>query len=199
MKEQKEMIDGYAVENSVWIGEKRIIFAIHPDKNEEYPYLKCVAVDNGIITRYENAVASDDYFEAMKLFADDIKAEAIIHETERRAIRVENPSCLPKEALTPVSWEDSIKNKVVARKPESLDHAYRDIAHQLYYVNSGFGVEPKSRGNACYGWNLYTGKTCRIDRCDVAGIVPEDKLPPFAVKTLADIQNGKFREEKESR
>ena len=70
MKEQKEMIDGYAVENSVWIGEKRIIFAIHPDKNEEYPYLKCVAVDNGIITRYENAVASDDYFEAMKLFAD---------------------------------------------------------------------------------------------------------------------------------
>ena len=66
------------------------------------------------------------------------------------------------------------------------------------YVDSGFGVEANSRGRACYGWDLYRRKRVRINRPQVLGIVPEDKLPDFAKKTLADIQSGVLKEEYDS-
>ena len=94
---------------------------------------------------------------------------------------------LEKDVET-VTWDQSIKGKVVAVKENSLMHGYRDIAHQLYFVNSGFGVEAKSRGRACYGWNLYTGEKCRIERPDVLGIVPENKLPEFAKQMLETVK-----------
>ena len=98
-----------------------------------------------------------------------------------------------------ISWEDSIKGKVVAVKERSLTHGYRDIANQLYYVNSGFGVEPCSRGRACYGWNLYTGEKCRIERPNVMGIVPHEKLPEFAKKTLEKVKLDLKKENRDAR
>ena len=84
-KEEKEIIEGYTVQTSVNIGNKRIIYAKDETEKMEMPYMKCIAIPNELFTRYEDAVISDSFEEIMKLFADDIKAEAIIIETENRA------------------------------------------------------------------------------------------------------------------
>lgn len=189
-----EFIEGYEVKSSVWIGDKRVIFAVHYSDQEPHPYMKCTAIPGSVFTRYENAVASSDYLEALKLFADDIKAEAIILETQRRACGLEDTSCMNPADLNPVSWEDNITGKVVAVQEKSLPEAYRDITHQLYLVEGGFGVEARSRGRACYGWDLYSGKPVRIERPDVAGIVPDDKIPEFASKQLAKLRDEKKKD-----
>ena len=72
----------------------------------------------------------------------------------------------------------------------------KDIAHQLYYAERGNGVYAESRGNGCFSWNLYTGEKERIERYEIIGIVPEDKLPDFAKKTLEKIKEEREREER---
>ena len=69
-----ETIEGYEVRSSVRIGHKRLIFAVHPDEAEEYPYLKCTEITDGMLVRYKDALASTDCLEALQLFADDIKS-----------------------------------------------------------------------------------------------------------------------------
>lgn len=67
------------------------------------------------------------------------------------------------------------------------------------YVTGGFGAEANSRGHACYCTNLYSGAVCRIERPYVLGIVPEDRLPDFAKKTLASCRTPKTKTEREER
>lgn len=38
---EKELIQNYAVENSVNVGGKRFLFCISTDENEPHPYMKC--------------------------------------------------------------------------------------------------------------------------------------------------------------
>ena len=142
----------------------------------------------------------DDYPEALKAFANKI-SECSKELEDRRAsiVGVDDPSCLKAEDLISVSWEDSIKGKVVALKEQTMLHGFRDIAHQLHYVNSGFGVEPKSRGRACYGWDLYTGEKCRQERPDVMGTLERSQLPQWAELTLIQHEQKMRKERGESR
>jgi len=192
--EEKEMIEDYEVKSSVWIDGKRIVFGINEENKEKPRFISCIILDNGIFGRYEG-IASDDYFEAIKHYADNIKAEAVILETEKRAIPLEDISCLEAKDLIPCDWEDSIKETVVAIKPQSLSEGRRNISNQLFYIDGGFGAEAKSRGSACYGWDLYSRSRVRIERSYVMGIVPESLLPPYAKKTLSDICKGVLKEE----
>lgn len=191
-----EIINGYEAVSSVQVGPKRMILAIHPDANEKNRYMKCIGTESELFRQYESVMMSKDYCEIVKLFADDIKAEAVILESKRRAIGMENPDCLTKADLIPVSYTDRIVGKVVAIDEKVLYDGCRDISHQLFLVNGGFGAEASSRGSACMSTNLYTGKGDRIERQEIIGIVPEDKLPDFAKKTIAKIKNRQERDDR---
>ena len=67
-----------------------------------------------------------------------------------------------------------------------LCDGFKDISHQLYFVKGGNGAQSNSRGNACFSINLYTGEDTRIERYEVLGEVPEDKIPEFAKEHLAN-------------
>lgn len=192
----KEIISGYEAVSSVQVGSKRMIFGIHTDKNEKNRYMKCISTEDELFRRYDEVLVSNDYFEIMKFFADDIKAEAVILESNRRAIGVSNPDCFMQTDLIPVSYSDRIVGKVVAIDEKYLHDGYKDISHQLYLVRGGFGAEASSRGSACMSVNLYTGKNDRIERYEVIGIVPDDKLPDFARKTISNIKNKQERDER---
>lgn len=192
----KETINGYESVSSVQVGEKRMILAIHPDKNEKNRYMKCICTENELFRRYESVLMSNDYCEIVKLFADNIKAEAVILDSKRRAIGMEKTDCLTREELLPVSYTDRIVGKVVAIDEKYLYDGYKDISHQLYLVNGGFGAEASSRGSACMSTNLFTGKGDRIERQQIIGIVPEDKLPDFARKTISNIRNKQERDDR---
>ena len=74
---EKEMIEDYGVESSVWIGGKRIVLGINEENTEKPRYMSCIVTDNGLFGRYEG-ITTDDYFEALKHFGENIRAESII-------------------------------------------------------------------------------------------------------------------------
>ena len=76
------------------------------------------------------------------------------------------------------------------------DDGYKDISHQLYLTDGGFGAEGGGRGRACFCWDLYSQERDRIERPEVIGIVPPEKLPDFAKATLAKIESGELTEQK---
>ena len=201
MDNEKEVINGYAVDSSAWIGTQRICFGIAEDRKEEYPYMVCVYESEGyVFPMCDKMLCYDSFTEALTSYANKISERAKELDERRAALEVDDPACLKPEDVVATSCETSIKGKVVAVYEHSISHGFRDIAHQLFYVNSGFGVEANSRGRACYGWNLYTGEQCRIERPHVMGIVPKEKLAAFAQKTLEkvklEIKKEKDREER---
>lgn len=196
MNDEKEVIEGYEVRHSIEFGNRRVIFAVHPDEKEEMPYLKCISTENGLVRVFESAVVSDNYDEIMKLFADDVKAEAIILENERRAINLPDVSCIKRGEIPYVGYDVSLIGQVVAIDKKHLNDGFKDIAHQLFYVTGGNGAQANARGSACFCVNLYTGNHGRIERYQVIGIVPEDKLPDFAKKTVEKERIKNTREER---
>lgn len=191
-KEEKEIIEGYTVQASVNIGNKRIIYAKDETEKMEMPYMKCIAIPNELFTRYEDAVISDSFEEIMKLFADDIKAEAIIIETENRA-RGANELPPFKSSDLIADRDECIEGKVVAINPSYLFDGYKSLPYQLFYVTGGSGARANHYGNACFCNQLYTGNETRIERYEVLGIVPDDKLPDFAKATLEKLKEEKAR------
>ena len=195
MDNEREIINGYAVDSSIWVGTQRICFGISEDQKEEYPYMVCAFESEGYVLPMCNKMSCyDEFTEALNAYAKKISECAKVIDERRVALEVDDPACLKAEDVEAAPWDISIRNKVVALNERSITHGFRDIAHQLFYVYSGFGVEAKSRGRACYGWNLYTGEKCRIERPDVMGVVHEDKLPDFAKKMLAVVKEKAERE-----
>jgi len=197
MSEEKEIInEHYEVVSSMNIGGKRMILAVSNDKEEQYPYLKCIYTENELFGTYESVIASDSYPEAIKLYADDIKAEAVQLELNQRAMGDAALPCYKPDEVRPVYFTDNIIGKVVAVEEKYLSNGYKDRGHQLYYVVGGSGAYPNSRGQACFSYDLYNGKKERIERYEVMGYMREDELPEFAKKAL-DTVKERVRKEKD--
>ena len=197
MSEEKEIInEHYEVVSSMNIGGKRMILAVSNDKEEHYPYLKCIYTENELFGTYESVIASDSYPEAIKLYADDIKAEAVQLELNQRAMGDAALPCYKPDEVRPVYFTDNIIGKVVAVEEKYLSNGYKDRGHQLYYVVGGSGAYPNSRGQACFSYDLYNGKKERIERYEVMGYMREDELPEFAKKTLETVKE-RVRKEKD--
>jgi len=71
--------------------------------------------------------------------------------------------------------------------------------NQIMLCIGGFGASPKSRGNACYCIDLYTGKKCRQERPDVMGTLERSQLPKWAELTLIHHELKKQTERSEAR
>ena len=197
MSEEKEIInEHYEVVSSMNIGGKRMILAVSNDKEEQYPYLKCIYTENELFGTYESVIASDSFPEAIKLYADDIKAEAVQLELNQRAMGDAALPCYKPDEVRPVYFTDNIIGKVVAVEEKYLSNGYKDRGHQLYYVVGGSGAYPNSRGQACFSYDLYNGKKERIERYEVMGYMREDELPEFAKKTLETVKE-RVRKEKD--
>ena len=200
MDNEKEIInEHYEVVSSMYIGGKRMILAISNDKEEQYPYLKCIYTENELFGTYESVIASDSYPEAIKLYADDIKAEAIQLELNQRARGDAALPCYMADEVHPVYFTDNIIGKVVAIEEKYLSVGYKARGHQLYYVVGGSGAYPNSRGQACFSYNLYNGKKERIERYEVMGYMREDELPEFARKSLVKIRLEQKKEDRDAR
>ena len=196
---EKEMIQNYAVENSVNVGGKRFLFCISTDENEPHPYMKCRERRETFLAHYENAIAGNDYLEVMKLYVKDISDAIAELENERLALGVENADCLKPEELIPIGEDDDIRGKVVALHERELIDGCKDIINQLYQIESGYGAINGHHQKSCTAWSLKTGKKFKVYRYEIAGIVPEDKIPEFAKKAIEQIKKEKKKSEREDR
>ena len=97
---------------------------------------------------------------------------------------------------TPISHSDSIEGKIVVIKSDVLRREYQMPTHQIKLCTGGFGSHPNSRGSACYCTDLYSGESSRFERYDILGTIPEDKLPDWAKKGLADIRSKQSEKKK---
>ena len=192
---EKEIVEGYEIKYSIQVGGKRFAFGIHVDPNHKDKYFEGVITHHDIFLNYEG-YASDDYYEIMHRLIDRMTKELQRMEQKREAIGMKDISCLKREDLIPVSGDESIVGKVVAIDEKYLHDGYKDISHQLYLTDGGFGAEGGGRGRACFCWNLYSQERDRIERPEVIGIVPSEKLPDFAKVTLAKIESGELSEQK---
>ena len=68
MREEKRMLGNYEVVNSIYIGDKEVVFGV--DKSDKYPLLVsyCDCHNPLGVPWATESVGCDDYLEAMELF-----------------------------------------------------------------------------------------------------------------------------------
>lgn len=186
MSNEKRMIDNYEVKNSIHIGGKEILYA--EDLTVSEPYMVCNCQwDNPLgIDIYDKAIACSDYLEALKEFLERASSE-MEHVKAQRAERGVSNEPLTAEDCIPGSTDTSYENQLVVIKPEKMIASARTADEQLFLVTGGFGCDPNARGQAVYCKNLFTGKTVRWDRPDVAGIIQSDRIPEWAHQRLEEM------------
>lgn len=184
---EKEIIEGYEIQYSMKVGGKRFAFGIHMDPSHKDRYFEGIITTNELFVNYEG-YASDDYFEIMHRLIDNMAKELESMEQKRAAIGMEDVSCLKREDLIPISGDESIVGKVVAIDEKYLHDGYKDISHQLYLTDSGFGAEGGGRGRACFCWDLYKQERDRIERYEV--------MEPCRLKSFPILQKRRLKRPK---
>ena len=191
--EKRTIKDGYEVIHAVKLGGSEIIFA-EKQGDAENPYMVSDCTWNSTLCyeSHHNVVGGVDFLDIMKKFAHRISERVAELETERetRGIPVQTLTAADCESIKGVDFT----NHVVVIKPESLSYEYRSIDHQLVLCTGGNGARPEAKGRGVFCQNLYDGKSERWERQNIAGIIPEDKLPEWAREKLAALRNPAEKE-----
>lgn len=116
--EETRKIGDYSVKYSMYIGHKDIALGENPNAEKNERYMCCFVETNAIFERYSGVLVSDDFAEIAKVFGQRVAdaAEEIIQENERACQEVGINEELMAESCSPVSYKDSIENKVVVVK-----------------------------------------------------------------------------------
>ena len=193
-------------------GDYEIIQSMHVGRHEvvigEYSFYECPDgkryfvsfCDNfDIFEKYNEIQYGDSYPAIVQEYCKRISELAgEVLEEQKTAVQ-QGIALKPFVDYVLLSHDDDIENKVVVIKPEVLRREYRTQFNQLVLCTGGFGSHPNSRGSACYSTILYSGEETRYERYDIAGIVPEDKLPEWAKQKLEAIRNKPPEKKKENK
>ena len=141
--EETRKIGDYSVKYSVYIGHKDIALGENPNADKDERYMCCFVETNAIFERYSGVLVSDDFAEIAKVFGQRVAdaAEEIIQENERACQEVGTNEELTTNSCKPISYEDSIENKVVVVKGSILRPEFRHANHQLMLCTGGFGAQ----------------------------------------------------------
>ena len=184
--DDKRMIGDYTVLNSMYVGHKEIAICENPKADKGERYLCCYIESVVVFERYTEALVSDDFAEIAKVFGERISsaAEEIIKETEKANEQIGENTEIMQDKCAPITWEDSIENKVVVIKGNILRPEFRHASHQLMLCTGGFGSQPNARGRTCHCISLYDGRQTSYYRSDVLGGLRPEKQPEWAQKGL---------------
>lgn len=158
--EETRKIGDYSVKYSMYIGHKDIALGENPSADKDERYMCCFVETNAIFERYSGVLVSDDFAEIAKVFGQRVSdaAEEIIQENERACQEVGMNEELTTNSCKPISYEDSIENKVVVVKGSILRPEFRHANHQLMVCTGGFGAQANARGRTCCCISLYDGR-----------------------------------------
>lgn len=149
--EETRKIGDYSVKYSMYIGHKDIALGENPNADKDERYMCCFVETNAIFERYSGVLVSDDFAEIAKVFGQRVAdaAEEIIQENERACQEVGINEELMAESCAPVSYKDSIENKVVVIKGSILRPEFRHANHQLIGNAKGNGGLSFRTSRAC--------------------------------------------------
>lgn len=196
--EETRKIGDYSVKYSMYIGHKDIALGENPNADKDERYMCCFVETNAIFERYSGVLVSDDFAEIAKVFGQRVAdaAEEIIQENERACQEVGTNEELTTNSCKPISYEDSIENKVVVVKGSILRPEFRHANHQLMLCTGGFGAQASARGRTCYCISLYDGRKTSFYRTDFLGVMDEKKLPEWAQRGLEKAKEIRAQEKK---
>ena len=187
MSEEKRMVGSYEVEQSVFIGEKEVLFGV--SQKEEYPFMVCYCDYNNPLSApwFTEAVGTDDYLEAMELFCDRVQAQIVLTRSEQEKFKFARTPFTAADCI-PDKKNESIIGKVVVIDAEPKRYEYQHAAYQLVLADGGNGASG-GRGQAVFGTCLATGEHSRWERYDVLGEIRPERMPEWAKEALHDIKN----------
>ena len=183
MDNEKRMIQDYEVKTAIHIGEKEIVFAENIASDDPYMVCDCSWANPLSMEVYSNAVGSRDYIEAMEAFVSRVTA-AVEQVKDQRVERGITGEPLTASDCIPGSNSEHYEGKLIIIKPESMTASARTADQQLLVATGGNGCNPNARGQAVFCKDLFTGKTLRWERYDVAGIAAPERIPAWAQEKL---------------
>lgn len=187
MDQEKRMAGDYTIIASLRVGDREVIIGEDKNAAKGEKFMCGMGQRTDLFVLYEDCMVSDDYLEIAELFGKRINGQ--VEKTRDEFSQLAQPGIddtpLTKADCEPVSYADSILDKVIVIKAEVLRPEYQRATRQLKLCRGGFGAYGNSRGSACYCTDLMTGKESRFERRDVLGTISPDKLPQWAKDGLA--------------
>lgn len=194
MSEEKRKLGDYEIIQSIYIGDKEVVFGVN--KNDPYPFMVCCCdYHNPLSAAWPTeGIASDNYLEAMQIFVDRVQSQ--IDRTKAELAKFPfDKTVFTKEHCIPDDGMRNIVGKVVVINSEPKRYEYQHPAYQLVLADGGNGAIG-GRGRAVFGTCLATGEQARWERYDVLGEIKPECMPDWAKEALAKI---KTQEKEKSR
>ena len=115
MSKEKRMAGSYEIEQSIYIGEKEVLFGVN--KAEEYPFMVCYCSYNNPLSApwCMEAIGTDDYLEAMQVFTDRVQAQIELVKTEQEQYRFDKTPFTVSDCIP-----DNHSSNIVGKVPISL-------------------------------------------------------------------------------
>ena len=197
MSEEKRMLGNYEVVNSIYIGDKEVVFGV--DKSDKYPFLVsyCDCHNPLGVPWATESVGCDDYLEAMELFIQRVHSQIEQTKSELSKFAFDN-TVFTKDHCIPDKRSSRIVGKVVVINAEPKRYEYQHPAFQLVLADGGNGATG-GRGNAVFGTCLATGEKSRWERYDVLGEIKPECMPDWAKEALAKIKEQQKEKKQKNR
>jgi hypothetical protein len=185
MKQGARMVDTYEVKQSVYIGNKEVIFAVDDQKSEPYMVCNCTFENPLGIDFYSAGCVGNNYLEMMAEYLSraQMQIESVRDEREELGLPFEP---LTSDHCLPDTLAQDIEGQVIVIRADSLRPEYRTAEHQLMLATGGFGCKPGSSGRAVFCRNIYTGKETRWNIGDVLGVIKPECLPDWSKEHLSN-------------
>lgn len=197
MDDEKRMMDTYEIEQSIFIGDKEVLFGV--DKAKEYPFVVCYCDYNNPLSAAwpTEAIGTDDYLEAMQIFTDRVKSQIELTRTELEKFRFDKTPFTVKHCF-PDKRNESIVGKVVVINAEPKRYEYQHAAYQLVLADGGNGALG-GRGQGVFGICLSDGHRARWERFDVLGEIKPECMPDWAKEAVRKIEQQEKTKKAHSR
>ena len=189
MADDKRMIQDYEVKTAIHIGSAETIFAENLASPEPYMVCNCEWGNPLGIEIYSKAVGSADYLEMMAEFTNRVSA-AVEQIRDQRIERGVNCDMLTAADCIPGSKHAHYEHQLVVIRPENMVASARTADQQILLATGGNGCSPDALGQAVFCKNLFTGKSVRWERYDIAGIIAPDRVPASTHQRLEALQSG---------
>lgn len=165
MSKEKRMLGNYEITQSIYIGDKEVVFGV--DTKDPHPFMVCYCDYHNPLSAAlpTEGVASDDYLEAMQIFVDRVQSQIDRTKEELSKLPLIRP-CLQKSIVSPmtvcvtswVKWWLSIPSRSgmnISTPPISLYWQTADTEQQAAEVRRCSELvlpqakEPDGKGMMC--------------------------------------------------
>ena len=197
MSKEKRMLGNYEITQSIYIGDKEVVFGV--DTKDPHPFMVCYCdYHNPLSAAWPTeGIGTDDYLEAMQIFTDRVQAQIEVVKDEQSRFDFDMTP-FTKDDCIPDNRNESIVGKVVVINAELNRYEYQHSAYQLVLVDGGHGAIG-GRGQAVFGTCLATGERARWERYDVLGEIKPECMPDWAKEALAKIKQQEKEKKQRNR